>query len=261
MDWNSAIDFCNGLDYAGHSDWRLPSRKELMSLVDYGQDSPALPAGHPFAGVQNTPGYWSGTSDAFRTNFAWIVYMHDGYVSRFPPKTLRLYVWPVRGGNAEAASPVPKTGQTTSYRAGDDGELQTGVAWPNPRFTVLSDGTVKDNLTGLEWVKASGSLAGNSTNMDWNSAIDFCNGLDYAGHSDWRLPSIKELESLVNCGTYSSALPAEYPFSGVQSNGYWSGASHKDGADRAWVVDVYGRVYGRNNKIDNYYVWPVRGGQ
>ena len=50
-------------------------------------------------------------------------------------------------------SPVPKTGQTTSYATGDDGELEKGVAWPNPRFTDNNNGTVTDNLTGLIWLK------------------------------------------------------------------------------------------------------------
>jgi len=60
---------------------------------------------------------------------------------------------------------VAQTGQTISYRTGDDGDLETGVAWPNPRFADLDDGTVKDNLTGLEWVRAPHSLSGNSSEM------------------------------------------------------------------------------------------------
>ena len=51
-------------------------------------------------------------------------------------------------------SQVSITGQTVSYVAGDDGELQVGVAWPDPRFTDLGDGTVADNHTGLVWAKA-----------------------------------------------------------------------------------------------------------
>jgi hypothetical protein len=50
-------------------------------------------------------------------------------------------------------APVPKTGQTTSYASGDDGALQKGVAWPTPRFTDNSNGTVTDKLTGLIWMK------------------------------------------------------------------------------------------------------------
>ncbi len=160
---------------------------------------------------------------------------------------------------AEPPSPVPKTGQTTSYRSGDDGDLETGVAWPNPRFTDLSDGTVKDNLTGLEWVKAPHSLSGNSGRMKWISAIDFCNNLVYAGHSDWRLPSRKELMSLVDYGR--CGLPAGHPFAGVQYSHYWSGTSYAYYTDRAWYVYMgYGNV-DYYYKTRDYYVWPVRGGQ
>jgi hypothetical protein len=157
--------------------------------------------------------------------------------------------------------PVAKTGQTPSYRTGDDGDLETGTAWPNPRFTDLSDGTVKDNLTGLEWVKAPHSLSGNSGTMKWISAIDFCNNLVYAGHSDWRLPSIKELESLVNCGAYNPALPAGHPFAGVQNGLYWSGTSFAIDTDYAWLVGMYNGYVLYFNKSSNFYVWPVRGGQ
>ena len=50
-------------------------------------------------------------------------------------------------------SPVPKTGQTTSYGTREDGALQKGVAWPTPRFTDNNNGTVTDKLTGLIWMK------------------------------------------------------------------------------------------------------------
>lgn len=53
---------------------------------------------------------------------------------------------------APGGAPVPRTGQTTSYAPGDDGDLQKGVAWPVPRFTDNEDGTVTDNLTGLIWL-------------------------------------------------------------------------------------------------------------
>lgn len=52
-----------------------------------------------------------------------------------------------------ATAPVPKTGQTTSFAPRDDGGLEKGVAWPNPRFTDNSNGTITDNLTGLIWLK------------------------------------------------------------------------------------------------------------
>jgi len=163
-------------------------------------------------------------------------------------------------------SPVPKTGQTTSCRPGDDGDLETGVAWPAPRFSVVANSnaqTVVDNLTELEWVQAPHALSGNSGATNWNGAVDFCNNLVYAGHSDWRLPSRKELMSLVDYGRYSPALPAGHPFTGVKLNSYWSGSSIASSTSIAWAVSVSDGGLSKFNKTNggNYYVWPVRGGQ
>jgi hypothetical protein len=272
--WYSAVDFCKDLVHAGRSDWRLPSRKELMSLTDYGQHSPALPSGHPFFGVQSRY-YWSGTTadeddlDVVSEEDAWILDMDSGVTVcgaksfvGYGPEFYYFYVWPVRGGQLpESPSPVPKTGQTVSYRTGDDGDLETGVAWPKPRFNDLGDGTVKDNLTGLEWVKAPHSLSDNSETIVWNGAIDFCETLVYADHSDWRLPSVKELESLVHSGTYNPALPIGHSFDGVQDSYYWSSTSRASNIDFAWLVGMRNGFVRYYDKVNDYYIWPVRGGK
>src|SRR5215475_11535304 len=70
-------------------------------------------------------------------------------------------------------APVPRTGQTTIYAAGDDGALQKGVAWPTPRFTDNNNGTITDNLTGLIWLK-NASCFGTQV---WDTAITSANGL------------------------------------------------------------------------------------
>jgi hypothetical protein len=165
------------------------------------------------------------------------------------------------GGGSTYNAAVPKTGQTTSYRTGDDGAHQNGVAWPNPRFTDHGNGTVTDNMTGLMWVKAPHSLTGNSGTMTWNNAIDFCNGLSHAGHSDWRLPNVRELQSLIDYGRFNLALPSGHPFTGVQSDWYWSSSTSADYTGFAWRVFLYyGYVY-YDLKTNTYYVWPVRAGQ
>lgn len=177
--------------------------------------------------------------------------------------SLSFSVW---ADDGQVPCPVSKTGQTVSFRAGDDGDLETGVVWSNPRFTVMTNGaavTVLDQLTGLEWVRAPHSLSGNSGAKSWTAAIDFCNNLVYAGQSDWRLPSRKELMSLVDYGRYYPALPAGHPFAVVQDLYYWSGTSYAPSTDSAWVVGMYlGSCDNYPHKASiNYYVWPVRGGQ
>ncbi len=60
---------------------------------------------------------------------------------------------------------LPRTGQTTSYATGDDGDLQVGVDWPLPRFTDNNNGTVTDNLTGLIWLKNGQHLTNRLVSM------------------------------------------------------------------------------------------------
>jgi len=169
---------------------------------------------------------------------------------------------------------VPKTGQTTQYALGDDGDLEKGVAWPNPRFKDNGNGTVTDNLTGLIWLKNANCF----DIRNWSQALTDCNGLnsgecgltDGSIAGDWRLPNRSELNSLIDVRYYNPALSntagtgqwsAGNPFTNVQSGLYWSSTTYAGYTDAAWgvVMDV-GDVYGYN-KSYNGYVWPVRGGQ
>ncbi len=251
--WDDAIDWCNSLTHGGRDDWRLPNRRELFSLLDRGEYSPGLPDGHPFINVQNW--YWSSSTYAGDTDIVWYVGIDYGD-SWFADKTNTIYTWAVRGVS-HGPAPVPRTGQSTSYRTGDDGDYQMGVSLPVPRFTDNGDGTVTDNLTGLMWAKDA-NIDGYKT---WDDAIDYCNALDHAGHDDWRLPNILELHSLIDIAHYGAALPDGHPFTGVQSYHYWSSTTLADVTDGAWYVNLdSGYVY-CGYKTGTHYAWPVRGGQ
>ena len=176
---------------------------------------------------------------------------------------------------------LPATGQTTSYATGDDGDVPRGTAWPVPRFTA-NNGTVTDNLTGLIWLQNAnctdtvGSIvkSGSGGTLNWQDALTWSNALanGNCGLSDgsvagsWRLPNRKELMSLTDLQNTSPALPTGHPFTGVQSNVYWSSSSYAYSADHAWFVDMYVGVVGGYTDFSrkgngNAYVWPVRAGQ
>ncbi|MDD2365135.1 MAG: DUF1566 domain-containing protein [Desulfuromonadaceae bacterium] len=156
---------------------------------------------------------------------------------------------------------LPRTGQTTSYVSADDGALKTGAVPPTVRFTDNGDQTVTDTLTGLIWSKNANPA---STTKTWQGALDYIktlNSSSYMGYNDWRLPNVTELESLIDAEKYTPALPAGHPFSGVQSDYYWSSTSYADSSTLAWYVSMYGGYVSYGYKTGNVYVWPVRGGQ
>jgi len=164
----------------------------------------------------------------------------------------------------DGPTPVPKTGQTTSYATGDDGDLERGVPLVTPRFTDNLDGTVTDNQTGLIWLKNANCFGTRS----WNNALSDCNGLsdgscgltDGSSAGEWRLPNYKELISLVDVENYNPALPTGHLFTNVQSTFYWSSSTGAYYAGDAWYVSMGSGYVNDYTKSDFYYVWPVRGG-
>lgn len=77
MTWQEALNYVaslNGSQYLGHSDWRLPNRKELRSLVDHSKFGPPLPSEHPFTNISGSSrgaGYWSSSTFAYDPSKAW----------------------------------------------------------------------------------------------------------------------------------------------------------------------------------------------
>jgi len=164
---------------------------------------------------------------------------------------------------------LPKTGQTKCYDTagnailcpgtGQDGEIQAGVAWPDPRFTDNNDGTMTDNLTGLMWTKNANLPGGKTT---WWMALDYCNNLTLGDYSDWRLPNVNELESLVNANEQNSAtwLNAQ-GFTNVQASPYWSSTTHARYTNGPWVIYIWAGYVSYGGSGSYCYVWPVRCGE
>lgn len=96
VDWEQAVSGAKTCTDGGYTDWRLPNRNELDSLIDLGRHNPALPTGHPFIGVQPSY-YWSSTTPANNEDHAWIVHFYIGFVTH-DDKGSSHHVWYVREG-------------------------------------------------------------------------------------------------------------------------------------------------------------------
>jgi hypothetical protein len=173
-------------------------------------------------------------------------------------------------------APVPQTGQLSCWDGagnlipcagtGQDGEIRAGVAWPSPRFTDNGNGTVTDTLTRLIWLKDGGCI-----NSTWvQSLLDVktlasgqCGLTDNSVSGDWRMPNIKEIESLLDYET--GGLPLGHPFINMQNPKYfWSSTTDRDHPRKAWAIrmgyyaDAEERF--RFDKVLNAaWVFPVKG--
>jgi len=165
-------------------------------------------------------------------------------------------------------APVARTGQTTSYAAGDDGNLQKGVAWPDPRFTDNGDGTVTDNLTGLVWLKNANCYG----SLVWDTALvtavtlntGECGLTDGSAEGDWRLANLREMLSLIDfaqyndSGTFDPALPVGHPFINARASAYWTSTTYAGDSVTAWGITMAtGQADGASKSVAGY-IWPVR---
>ena len=96
--WANALTSANGLSLCGFSDWRLPNRKELRSLIDYGSANNAATLNTQGFNTVQAVSYWSSSSFAYSTGNAWVVNLLGGNVNVSGKLGLSNYVWPVRAG-------------------------------------------------------------------------------------------------------------------------------------------------------------------
>ena len=265
--WHEALDFISDLNKRrlyGYADWRLPNRRELFSLVSHTQINPALPKGHPFVNVFSGY-YWTSTTCSRLPDQAW--YLHLGGARVFKGMKRGFYmVWPVRTADMHGRLPY-HTGQRICYSedhrplpcfgGGQDGDERAGRPWPQPRFEVRNDG-VLDRLTELVWDR---SASRNAVPVDWESACELAaaaNREQYGNHDTWRLPAVREIESLCDLSTHSPALPAGHPFEDVRSD-YWTSSTSRYDSRYAWVLYLQDGAVGVGYKTGaTFSVWLVR---
>ncbi len=244
-DGTDTEDFINALNaehFGGFSDWRLPTIKELSTLVNSNIPHPEPTIDTTYFPNTVSFGYWSSTSSAYDTSHAWRVSFNYGDVLYYD-KGYTGYVRAVRSGQDRSFDHLVDNG----------------------------DGTITDTTTGLMWQKCSmgqtynastNECDGSASSYTWQQALAECESLVLAGHSDWRLPNRNELRSIVDYSIYDPAIDTTY-FPNIPSglSSYWSSTTYANDTGNVWLVYFnYGYVY-YDNKYDYGYVRAVRSGQ
>ncbi len=203
-----AANYCARATLGGFTDWRVPSRIELWSIQDFTHYGPALDPAFGQYGYpwSSTPGHGSVTLGS--TGF------EQGYQS----------IDPDTGEEAD--------GEGTAVRC-----VRGSTAQPNPHYTV-TDSTVHDNGTSLTWQRGTSPLS-----MLPTDAATYCSGLTLAG-GGWRLPSVKELESIVDPTRIAPVLdPSVFDI-----------AAEPDGSVNQRIFHTSSIWYGIPNSGETWYV-------
>ncbi len=191
LSWAQAQAYCEALSLGGLEDWRMPSLKELFSISNFSAGWPYLDQTYFDLMVTNTISkdeqYWS-------SNY---------------------YVGKTAEGQYDAAFGVNHaTGHIKAYPALVTGPMGkyvrcvSGEAYLINDFVDNGDGTITDAATGLMWLQAD-----SGEGMDWETALAYAqemNEANYLGYSDWRLPNVKELQSIADYDYAPDAQDAAY---------------------------------------------------
>lgn len=241
--WEQALAEADSFTLGGYTDWRLPTIKELYSLINFTGSSPLL---IPYIDINYFDFAWGDESSGERIIDAqyWSATEYVGTTMGGQPTTFGVNFADGRikgygrtyGGTRDMTQFVRYVRGNTAYGVND--------------FVDNGDGTVTDQATGLTWQQVDSGRA-----MTWQEAIGYAENLEYAGHSDWRLPNAKELQSIVD---YSRAPDAADPamrtaaidpiFSLTETESYfWTGTTLREDRNGQGIGAVYiafGRAMG-----------------
>ncbi|MBT4526824.1 MAG: DUF1566 domain-containing protein, partial [Deltaproteobacteria bacterium] len=225
-DTETFINTLNNGSFGSFTDWRMPTIKELSTIVNYDSYNPAVDI--TFFSNTSGPNYWSYTTPKNNAGQAMTVHFGKGDVSTGENKSITYYVRAVRGAQPELVANLVDNG----------------------------DGTVTDADTGLMWQQNKLILESHS----WDSAFTYCKALALAGYNDWRLPDINELKSLVDYSKMTPSIDTTF-FPNTSWYDYWSSTTGADSTGDAWAVSSGFGSSRYRNKSKSKNIRAVRAGQ
>ncbi len=230
MTIENATIYCNNLVLGGFSDWRLPSPIESFSILNHQNNNPAINT--TFFTASNAEYWWTNAYELNSTTKVWCTNAGGGI------------------GNHPKAETVSAGGIKRFHVRAVRNNSSTTIA---NHFTDNNNGTITDNFTLLQWQKVP-----NSNVLTWENALAYAENLTIATASDWRLPNIKELQSLNDESKINPSANTIY-FSTIGVHNYWSSTSLPNQTTKAWYWNTQFGVTTYDVKTNSNYVICVRG--
>ncbi|MCP3973691.1 MAG: DUF1566 domain-containing protein, partial [bacterium] len=242
-------DTLNAQAYGGFDDWRLPTIKELYSII-------------LFSGID--PSGWSGTDTSSLVPFIDTTYFDFEYGDTSAGERIidaqywssTEYVSTTMNGDETvfgvnfADGRIKGYGTVDPQSGGDKTEfvrfVRGGMAYGVNRFIDIGDGTIGDVSTHLTWEQAD-----SGTSMNWAVALAYCEGLSLGGSDGWRLPNAKELQTIVDytrspATTGSAAIDPLFESTAIIDEGgqtnypsYWTSTTHENWSTSPGASAVY----------------------
>ncbi len=234
MTVEQAMAYCDTLTLGGYDDWRLPASHELFSIQNLGNSNPALnTAVFTASGAEY---WWSADRHATDSNRVWATNAGGGIGPH--PKTETIGAGGNKRFHVRAVRNTQNLGTVARY------------------FTDNGDQTVTDNMTGLTWQQFCVPEL-----LTWEEALRAADTMQLAGHADWRLPSIRELQSLNREARLSPSVELLYFPCVAGADKLWSSTTLMgQGFTRAWLLQADVGIVTYDLKTARCKVLCVRGG-
>lgn len=229
MTFDKATTYANDLVLGGFSDWRMPTVLELHSILHLDRNNPALNT--TYFTSPTAQYWWSGQKQVNDATKAWCANAGGGI------------------GNHPISETVSAGGTKKFHvRAVRDVSPPTTIA---TRFLDNKNGTTTDQLTGLIWQQVP------TDSMTWEQALITAEALTLGGSSLWRMPNIKELQSISEATIYNPSINKTY-FSGISTTQFWSSTSLSNQSTKAWYLDTQYGITSQVVKTNKLRLLAVR---
>ncbi len=232
MAFEKAGIYCDSLNLGGFSDWRLPNAHESFSILNHQMSNPALNVA--VFTKSDAEYWWSSTLQVNDATRVWVTNSGGGIGNH--PKSETISAGGVKKFHIRA---VRDAATSQSYVV---------------HFTENGNGTVTDNLTGLVWQKIP-----SGAKLTWVQSLVYAETVSIGGIKDWRLPNIKELQSINDETISNPSLDTSY-FGVTGAKRFWSSTTLPNQIAKAWYWDTQFGITTYDDKATPHLVLVVRGG-